>query len=103
MGGNAHVETFTEMTMFNMKTWLLTILFFGITGCASLKYDGPGTVQDFATARTECYSALRGTADGEPTVNCGAWTACLTSKGYVKDRYGKFDVEELEMTISCSD
>jgi len=44
-----------------------------------------------------------GTADGEPTVNCGAWTACLTSKGYVRDRYGKFDVEELEMTISCSD
>ena len=89
--------------MFDIKTWLLTISFLALGGCASLKYDGPGTVQDFAGARTECYSALMGTADGEPTVNCGAWTACLTSKGYVKDRYGKVDVEELGMTISCTD
>ena len=94
---------FTRETFFKMKYLRLIILLPALAGCASLKYDGPGTVQDFATARTECYSALRGTADDAPTVNCGAWTACLTSKGYVRDRYGQFDVEELGMTISCSD
>ena len=89
--------------MFNLKAWLPAVLSLLLVGCSSLKYDGPGTVKDFATARTECYSAMMGPADGEPTVNCGAWTACLTSKVYVRDRYGKFDVEELEMTISCTD
>ena len=96
-------DLFIRKTMFNLKVWLPAVSSLLLVGCSSLKYDGPGTVQDFATARTECYSALMGTADGEPTVNCGAWTACLTSKGYVRDRYGKFDVEELEMTISCTD
>jgi len=74
-----------------------------VAGCSSTKYAGPGTVQDFATARTECYSTLKSTADNEPTVNCGAWTACLISKGYVLDKNGEFDVDELGMKISCTE
>ena len=74
-----------------------------IAGCSSTKYAGPGTVQDFAAARTECYSTLKASANDEPTVNCGAWTACLMSKGYVLDKNGSFDVDALGMKISCTE
>jgi len=74
-----------------------------LAGCGSTKYAGPGTVQDFAAARTECYSTLKASANDEPTVNCGAWTACLMSKGYVLDKNGSFDVDALGMKISCTE
>ncbi|MGB1774591.1 MAG: hypothetical protein ACPHJ0_09035, partial [Arenicellales bacterium] len=59
----SHAEPFARKTMFNLKVWLPAVSLLLLAGCSSLKYDGPGTVQDFATARTECYSALMGTAD----------------------------------------
>ena len=82
---------------------ILSGLAIACSGCASTRYSGPGDVQDFAAARTQCYSILKSTADNEPTVNCGAWTACLTSKGYVLDRDGQFDVDDLGMRVSCTD
>ena len=86
-----------------VKAWGWAAVGLVLAGCASTRSDGPGTGQDFATARTECYNALKSTANNEPTVNCGAWTACLTSKGYVLDKNGPFDVDELGMRISCTE
>ena len=91
----------------NMKGLFRILMLSGLaiawSGCASTRYSGPGDVQDFAAARTQCYSILKSTADNEPTVDCGAWSACLTSKGYVLDRDGQFDVDDLGMRVSCTD
>jgi hypothetical protein len=84
---------------------------------ASTKYDGPGTVQDFANARFECVekvsfrennanfgqSAYGGGGSVKSTVvlSCSVFSACLASKGYFKNRHGKFDATELGLEVEC--
>ena len=77
-------------------------------------YNGPATAtfSDFAKVRTECYRSLKsesshgrvnkygGSYSSGMTVSCGAFNACLASKGFNKNKNGRFDARSI--SISCS-
>lgn len=84
---------------------------------ASPKYDGPGTAQDFANARFECVERVSfrennasfgqsaygggGKVNSTVVLSCSTFAACLASKGYFKNRNGKFDPAEMGLEIEC--
>lgn len=92
------------------------MMFFLVGGCTvggTMNFSGPGNFQDLAQARYECYASLQGhsvsgvanadtgvaAVSGGPTVSCGAFEACLASKGYVRDKNGHLDASSLR--VSC--
>ena len=90
----------------------LGLLLGGCVYGGTMNYAGPGTFQDFATARYECSRAASGTSAGgyansygggfasTQTVNCGMMDACMASKGYSRNSNGRFDASS--MKVRCS-
>ena len=72
-----------------------------LSGCVpyggTLNFSGPGSFQDFANARYQCFSALGGVS----TVSCGAMDSCMASKGYIRDRNGRHDASSIQ--VQCND
>ena len=86
-----------------------------ITGCAAARYEGPGTFQDIAEARSQCVRemavvvrgplAIRGPLvngyvgweDNQFVPKCSALRACLASKGYHQSRTGRFDTGSMKL------
>ncbi len=82
-----------------------------LTGCAA-RYNGPGTFQDFAKARYECYESLNrdknysayigeygGSASSSTMPSCGSFVACLASRGYIKSENGRLDTSSIQ--VNC--
>jgi len=100
-----------------MKVLLIVLTSFYLAGCGNgisggtMRYDGPGNFQDLAKARYECYnstkdyssSASAGSryayASSNTLPSCGAFNACIASKGFIKSKVGRLDASSI--TISC--
>ena len=95
-------------------------LFFSLTlalllgGCVhggTYKFTGPGTFQDFATARYQCLQETQtrssgafvnqygGAASSSVAPSCTAFDACLASKNYYRSPNGNFDASSIP--VSC--
>jgi len=69
-------------------------------------------IQDFAKARFECSMAVQGNSSGgyinsdggnfssKQTVNCGILDACMISRGFTRDKNGRYDASS--MRVNCS-
>ena len=76
------------------------------------KYEGPGTFQEFAQARYQCAQEITNSINATIRVQtgnavpryalprCDLFSACLASKGYIKNQEGKFNAAEVP--IDCS-
>ena len=83
-------------------------------GCAATRYDGPGTLQEFAAVRYQCVQetkrpvfsaeisksdALRAIAGFRATAkeipSCSAFNSCLAAKGYFVSDQGRLSSEGL--------
>lgn len=84
-----------------------------LAGCATNRYDGPGSPQDFAAATSQCVLEASARTNGAyahpyggvtmsyplpPT--CSAITTCLAAKGYQPRPNGRFDVASTNANCS---
>lgn len=103
-----------------MAKYIIILIFsFTLAGClggptAPLLYSGPSgsTFVDLAKARTACYSQLKSSASsgyvdkysgsfsGGPSVDCGAFSGCLASKGFYRSSNGYLDATSIQ--VSCT-
>ena len=102
------------MTKF-LKFTVVIAAILGVAGCyygGTLRFDGPGNFQDFASARYECarssqsYSSSAyingayGNASGGVRASCSVMDACLASKGYYRNPNGRLNASAIP--ISCN-
>ena len=91
-----------------MKVLLAVLAAALLQACAyggTFNFSGPGTFQDFAKARYQCYANLRsasGAADESgavltEAVSCGAMDACMASKGYRRDAGGRHSAKSISV------
>ena len=86
------------------KYYFLAVIALTVTSCSAPKYSGPGTFEDFASARYQCVkesplvettrvgSSMYGRTGSSTTLpSCSVFIACLASKGYYKNSSGQFD------------
>ncbi len=93
-----------------------------VSSCAtqpSLRFNGPGTLQDLAAARHQCIQETQqrvgqassgayvgqyggsygGSATSQVMPSCGALASCLAAKGYFRDPNGRLDATS--MAVAC--
>lgn len=81
-----------------------------LSGCVyggTYNFNGPGTFQDFAKARYQCYADLKGISGSanetvavvRESVSCGAFEACLNSKGYFRNPDGRHNAKSI--SVKC--
>jgi hypothetical protein len=103
------------MTTSATRTLLVSIAaVLALSGCAATRYDGPGTLQEFAAARYQCVQetkrpvfsaeisktdAIRAIAGFKATAkeipSCSAFNSCLAAKGYFVSEQGRLSSEGL--------
>ena len=93
-----------------MRILLVVALGALLSGCAyggTDHYAGPGSSQDFANARYQCYASLRGIsgvanaqiARLKAPVSCGELDVCMASRGYVRNKNGRHDSSSI--SVNC--
>ena len=95
---------------------VLLSIFSLLSGCQTVhggtfRFNGPGTFQEFATARYQCaqetaqrssgayVNQYGGSASSSVRPNCTTLSACLAAKGYYRDRNGRLDASSIP--IEC--
>jgi len=91
----------------------ISLITFGCAGPyrGTLRFEGPGTYQDFAQARYQCIqqSSSRisgavviqygGASQSRVGVDCSVMDACLGAKGYYRNPNGQHDSSQI--AVSC--
>ena len=98
----------------------MTVALIAVAGCARaprvppdpIRYDGPGSFEDFARARYECFDQTKGTsssgylnqyggaASSAERPDCGNFNACLAARGYIRNPNGRLDASSIQ--IRCN-
>ena len=89
-----------------------------VAGCAgpyggTLRFDGPGTFQDFAQSRYQCaqetsrrvsgayINQYGGSSSSNVIPDCSTFSACLAAKGYYRNQNGRLDASGIQ--VNCTD
>ncbi len=103
------------------KILAITLIGLNIVGClgpvgpygGTLRFDGPGTFQDFAQVRFQCaqetsrrvsgsfINQYGGSSSSNVIPNCSTFNACLAAKGYYRNPNGRLDASGIQ--VNCSE
>jgi len=111
---NTPPPAYNMATLATRTTFVSLAALILLSGCAATRYDGPGTLQEFAAARYQCVQetkrpvfsaeisktdAIRAIAGFKATAkeipSCSAFNNCLAAKGYFASEQGRLSAEGL--------